>query len=162
MNSDEIAAKIDDTFGVMAGKILLQKLAKVIQKKKSFALESTISGLHHLRIMELAKKSKYEIILVYVFLDFPEANIARIQKRVQMGGHDIPDDVVIRRFYKSAANFRPTSALADRWKLYYNGEDSFELIAEGGKSVVQVLNEDLYNKFTKGLKPAPMPRTEKD
>ena len=39
MNSDEIAAKIDDNFGVQAGKILLQKLGGVIAKKKSFALE---------------------------------------------------------------------------------------------------------------------------
>jgi len=152
MNSDEIAAKIDDSFGVQAGKILLQKLGGVIAKKKSFALESTISGLHHLRVLEMAKKAKYEIILIYVFLDFPEANIARIAKRVQMGGHDIADEVVIRRFYKSVANFWPASELADRWKLYYNGDDNFELIAEGGKSVVQIMNEDLYKKFRKGLK----------
>ena len=148
MNSDEIAAKIGDNLGVQAGKIMLEKLAETFKKKKPFALESTISGLHHLRVLEMAKKAKYEIDLIYVFLDFPEANIARIKKRVQLGGHDIPEDVVVRRFYKSVRNFWPASELANHWKLYYNGDGNFELVAEDG----EIMNEDLYNKFKKGLR----------
>jgi len=148
MNSDEIAVQIADNLGVQAGRIMLQKLDETFQRKKPFALESTISGLHHLRVLEMAKKAKYEIDLIYVFLDFPEANIARIKKRVQLGGHDIPEDVVTRRFYKSMANFRGAAALADHWKLYYNGESNFVLVAEDGK----ILNEGLYKKFKKSAK----------
>ena len=148
MNSDEIAAKIDDKLGVQSGKIMLKRLADTFAKKKSFALESTISGLHHLRVLEMARAAKYEIDLIYVFLDFPAANIARIKKRVALGGHDIPEDVVIRRFYKSVRNFWTAAELADQWKLYYNGDDNFELVAENG----EVMNEDLYKKFKKGLK----------
>jgi predicted ABC-type ATPase len=148
MNSDEIAVQISDKIGVQAGKIMLQKLAETFQSGKSFALESTISGFHHLRILEMAKKAKYEVDLIYVFLDFPEANIARIKKRVQLGGHDVPDDVVVRRFHKSINNFWAASRLANRWKLYYNGGYVFELVAEDDK----IMNFELYEKFKRGLK----------
>lgn len=152
LNADEIAKKIKDNTGFSAGKIIFQEVDNFFNDKKSFALESTISGAYHTRILESAKKSGYEIILVYVFLDFPQVNIARIKKRVALGGHNVPDIDVIRRFYKSVKNFEMATTLANKWKLYYNGDDNYELIAYGNKKASEILNEDLYKKFKKGLK----------
>jgi predicted ABC-type ATPase len=152
MNADEVAKNIGDDIGIESGKIILDGIDKNISERKSFIWESVMSSDHYIRVFEKAKTAKYEIILLYVFLDFPEANIARIKKRVVLGGHFVPDETVRRRFYKSIKNFWTASAIADSWKLFYNGDDSYELIAEGNKVAEQILNEYLYKKFKQGLK----------
>lgn len=152
LNADETAAKIGDKLGIRAGKIVLENIDKVLLSGKSVALESTISGKHHERAIKKFRAKKYEIILIYVFLDFPEANIARVKKRVALGGHNIPESDIRRRFYKSVKNFWPAAKLVNHWKLFYNGDDNYELIAEGNKSIEQIMNDELYKKFNKGLK----------
>ena len=86
LNADEIAAKHNDSTGLLPSRILLDKLDKLIHNKKSIVLESTISGHYHNKVIEQARKAKCEIILVYVFLDSVEQNLARIKHRVAMGG----------------------------------------------------------------------------
>lgn len=152
LNADEVAEKIGDKFGIAAGKIINTELDKVIKSKKSFVWESTISGVHHLKIIEKARNAKYDIVFIYVFLDFPRANLERIKKRVALGGHNVPRDDVIRRFYKSIKNFWSAAKLVDIWKLFYNGDDNYELVAHGNKSAESIINDDLYKKFKKGLK----------
>jgi predicted ABC-type ATPase len=152
LNADEIAREINDDLGLRAGKIVLERADELLKAKKSVALESTISGKYHERLIEKFKKSGYEIVLIYVFLNLPELNIARIKNRVALGGHNVPDQDVIRRFHKSVKNFWAATGLADRWKLYYNGDDNYEQIAAGRDDVLEILNDDLYNRFKKGLK----------
>lgn len=152
LNTDEIAKKIKDNIGFATGRMAFVEMERLFTDKESFAVESTISGNYHLRILKRAIEEKYEVILIYVFIDLPEANIARIKKRVLMGGHDVPVEDVLRRFYKSVNNFWAAAELANRWKLYYNGDDNYELIAEGNTNSQVVLNEDFYKKFKKGLK----------
>ncbi|MCL2184013.1 MAG: zeta toxin family protein, partial [Chitinispirillia bacterium] len=98
LNADEIAAGIGDTAGIAAGRILLTEVGRVLADGKSFVMESTISGSYHLRILREAREKGYEIILIYVFLDTIELNIARIKNRVKLGGHDVPAEDVIRRY----------------------------------------------------------------
>ncbi|MDR1337999.1 MAG: zeta toxin family protein [Rickettsiales bacterium] len=147
LNADELAAKMDDKIGISAGKIIHTNLKEVISSRKSFVWESTISGNHHIGILEKARKAEYEIVFVYIFLDSPDVNLARIKKRVALGGHDVPASDVIRRFYKSMKNFSVAAGLVDRWKLFYNGDDNFELVAEGNKRNIEILNDDLCKKL---------------
>ena len=149
LNADEIAEKIGDGVGVKAGKILLEKLEDIFLAKESFALESTISGKHHLRILKKAFDAKYEIILIYVFLNSVELNVARIKHRVSLGGHDVPESDVRRRFTRSVENFWPAAKLANSWKLYYNGSDSYELVARSEGDVLEVLDDNRYKLFDK-------------
>jgi predicted ABC-type ATPase len=152
LNVDEVAAKLGDKIGLASGRIIIEKIDENIKERKSFIWESVLASDHYLRVFEKARKAKYEIVLLYVFIDFPDANIARIKKRVALGGHHVPDETVRRRFYKSIKNFWTASNLADKWKLYYNGDDDYELVAEGNKNAEQILNDDLHKKFKKGLK----------
>jgi predicted ABC-type ATPase len=47
--------------------------------------------------------------------------IARVARRVQQGGHGIPDDVVRRRFEAGRANFeRIYKSAVDDWVVYDN------------------------------------------
>ena len=149
---DKIAAKHNDSAGLLSGRILLDKLDKLIHNKKSIVLESTISGHYHNKVIEQARKAKYEIILVYVFLDSVEQNLARIKHRVAMGGYNVPISDVLRRYTRSVKNFWNVENLVDQWELYYNGENSYELVARGKEGILEIMDDALYNKFKKGMK----------
>jgi predicted ABC-type ATPase len=149
LNADEIAAEIKDRVGLASGKILLKKLDDTLTAKKTCAVESTISGKHHLKILEKARTLGYEVIFIYVFLDNVNLNIARVRRRVLLGGHNVPEADIRRRYERSIANFQKARALSDRWELYYNGGGDCDIIARGNAEE-EVFDNILYTCF-KGL-----------
>jgi predicted ABC-type ATPase len=63
---------------------------------------------------------------------------------VLKGGHNVPQDDIIRRYYRSRKLFwNVYRNLADKWILFFNGDDNFELVAEDGN----VIDEELFNSF---------------
>jgi predicted ABC-type ATPase len=46
------------------------------------------------------------VTLVYLWLPSPQAALDRVARRVREGGHDIPGDVVVRRYWAGLFNFR--------------------------------------------------------
>lgn len=152
LNADEIAAKYHDDIGLRSGRMLLEKFDKLISLGESVVLESTISGNYHNRIIERARKAKYEIIFVYVFLASVEQNLARIKQRVKLGGHNVPEMDVKRRYKRSLRNFWDVYKNVNQWELYYNGENNYEIVARGTGEALEILNDTLYNSFKKEAK----------
>lgn len=73
--------------------------------------------------MELINRAKargYETHLAFIALDSPERNMMRIQNRVALGGHFIPDADVRRRYVRSMANCAAAIRLADIATVYDN------------------------------------------
>lgn len=68
------------------------------------------------------------------FLSLPDADfaVARVAQRVSEGGHNVPEDVIRRRFKAGFENFhhlcRP---LVNRWALYDNSGAAPILLDEG-------------------------------
>jgi len=91
--------------------------------------------------------------LVYVWLPSPEACIARVAERVRGGGHDVPEEVIRRRYAASLRNFfelyRP---LADTWEIHDNSVPPNRLIAEGHHETASaVYDEPVWNRITQGI-----------
>lgn len=58
------------------------------------------------------------------------------------------EDDIIRRYYRSIKNFRANfTRLVDVWFLYYNGGNSFQLVASGTKSETTVTAAELHEIF---------------
>ncbi len=152
LNADEIARKRGDKLGLQSGRILLKKLDDCFNANESIVLESTVSGNYHTRVIQRARKEKYQIIFVYVFLMSVEQNLARIKQRVALGGHNVPITDVKRRYKRSLQNFFDIIPTVHQWELYYNGEDSFEVIARGAGEKLEIMDEALYNQFKKEAK----------
>ena len=151
LNADEIAKNLNDKIGIRSGKILLSQMDELFRDGGSFVLESTISGLYHLRAIERAKQEHYDIVFIYVFLESAKQNIARIKMRVKLGGHNVPTVDVKRRYNRSLNNFWKTIPNVKYWELYYNGGERFELVARSDSKRLEIVNEQAYNKF-KGIK----------
>lgn len=157
LNADEIAKEICpekiESVKITAGKKVIEKLNSLFKSKKSFAIETTIAGNNHVKTIKKAKELEYKTVLIYSFVDSAEICINRIKTRVLNGGHDIPDEDVRRRFYRSKNNFwNKYKDLVDEWILFYNGLSDYTLVAKNEFNRIEILNEALYNEFIKDIK----------
>src|SRR5438477_1143142 len=75
---------------IKAGRLLLGEVRESIDGHETFALESTLSGKTYVRIFERALSSGYDLELHYLWLSNVEQAIARVRRRVRMGGHNVP------------------------------------------------------------------------
>lgn len=91
---------------------------------------------------------------MYVFLDNPNDCIQRIKLQVKLGGHFVPDEDVIRRYYRSKANFGNTyKSLVDSWVMIYNSADTApQRVAIGDSENFVVEIENLFQKFLNEFK----------
>ena len=64
----------------------------------------------------------------------PELAILRVAERVQKGGHDIPEDVIRRRYVAGIKNlFQLFMNEVDYWAIYDNSEQFRQKVASGRK-----------------------------
>ncbi len=110
------------------------------------AFETTLSTKSYHSLLKSAKNNGYKVWLLFFWLPNPDMAIARVESRVKNGGHFIPEDVIIRRYYRGIANLiNMYSQLADNWFVLDNSSIKPQLIAEGNENVViQIINEELW------------------
>lgn len=154
LNADEVAKEICpkriESVKIQAGKIVLEKLDKFLNSGKSFAIETTLAGKNHIKTIQKAKDLGYQVVLIYSYLDNSDFCENRIKVRVLNGGHDIPKEDIIRRFYRSRENFWYIyKDLVNEWNLFYNGTPEYILVAQYANNKIEVFSESLYNEFIK-------------
>lgn len=103
-----------------AGKEALAQQDAYLESRDSFAVETTLAGNRPLALMQAAHDRGFEVSLNYVRLETVDLTIERIDLRVALGGHDIPDADVERRFGRSMENLPTAIAIADRTSLWDN------------------------------------------
>jgi len=146
LNADEIARGLSplapQTLALRAGKLLLHEIQGCLESRKSFGLESTLSGTTYAKLLQQAKLSGYQIEIHYLWIATPALAIRRIAQRVKMGGHSIPDSDVKRRFTRSLANFLEVYApLADDWTFRNNCTQPPSLLFDSANStLLQIKN----------------------
>lgn len=91
-----------------------------LAERKSHLVETTLAGLGILRHMKDARSRGYRAIFHYVSVDSPEQALDRIRNRVALGGHDVPEADVRRRFVRSLQNLHSAVEHADEVLLYDN------------------------------------------
>ena len=70
----------------------------------------------------MAKAHGFQIILVYIYLQSPELNQARVAQRVSEGGHSVPNEKIRSRISRTMANIRKVLPLVDIAQFYDNSE----------------------------------------
>jgi len=88
---------------------------------EDFAFESTLSSRTFAPFLRKLKAQGYGVAIYYFSLANAQLAVRRVKLRVALGGHDVPADVVKRRFGRSLRNFFSLYApLADEWTLFDN------------------------------------------
>ena len=134
INADEIAKSLDPgnitKHQVKAGRIFFGELNKRLSENNSFVIETTLSGKYLVKYIKQAQVNGFEVEMIYLFLEKYTTNILRVENRVLNGGHHVPKDDIIRRFYRSKEMFwNVYKMLVDKWTVYYNSDEVFEKIA---------------------------------
>jgi predicted ABC-type ATPase len=122
INADLIAAGIapfqPETAAVAAGRLMLDLIASHAARGDSFAFETTLSGRGYARMINAWRERGYRVELFFLRLPDVQFAIQRVVQRVKQGGHDIPEDVIERRFAAGLKQFEMTyKNLVDTWTL---------------------------------------------
>lgn len=97
---------------------------KCIANGRSLIFETVLSAPDKISFIQQAKQKGYFIRLFFIGTDNPQINAARIAYRVMTGGHDVPIQKIISRYYKSVANCSVLVPDVDRLYVYDNSIDN--------------------------------------
>jgi len=152
VNADEIARGLSpfnpEKVAIKAGRLMLSRINELISKGEDFAFETTLSTRSYVNTIKKAKEKGYFVTIVYFWLSSPELAIERVKIRVEEGGHNIPKEVIIRRYYSGIKNmFNLYIPIADFWMFIDNSKTPFEVLAEGIPKKVNVLNNRTWTKL---------------
>jgi predicted ABC-type ATPase len=132
VNADEIIGMMPKSgltpaqLDLRAGRIMLLQLAGLVEKRSDFALETTLSALGYSQKIPRWQRLGYSVGLIYLRLASADQAIARVKRRVAAGGHNVPDDVVRRRFDKSREYLeRVYKPIVDEWYIFDSLEGEF-------------------------------------
>ena len=159
VNADTVAQGLSafdpDRSAVQAGRIMLARLRELADRQACFAFEITLAGRSFAPWIKELTETGYTFHLVYLWVPSPEMAIARVAERVRMGGHNVPEETIRRRYHTGLKNFfglyRP---LAATWHFYDNSllYDP-RLVATGcGNATERVLDPETWNRVLGHLK----------
>lgn len=115
VNADVIAQGLSgfnvDTVALEAGRIMLQRLRHLATQQVNFAFETTLASRTYARWLTQLRDDGYRVHLSFLWLPSEEMAVARVASRVERGGHDIPEDVIRRRYHAGLKNFSACTGL---------------------------------------------------
>ncbi len=150
VNADEIAKGLSpfqpEKVAFEAGRIMIERIESLLNSNISFAFETTLASKIYKSKLENAILNGYKIKLLFFWLPSVEMAINRVAIRVSEGGHNIPADVIARRYSRGIENlFKIYIPLCDEWAVIDNSYELPDLIARGYSSEQFIIKKDVWN-----------------
>ena len=125
VNADEIARGLSpfasETMAVQAGKLMLERINELLGKRVTFAIETTLATRSYVNLVTRAQAVGYQVHLLFFWLESPGFARRRVAERVRAGGHNIPSEVIERRYWLGLRNlFELFIPKVNYWALYDN------------------------------------------
>ena len=155
VNADEIAAGISpfnpEGVAIQAGRLMIDRIIQLLKDGETFAFETTLATRSYVKLIQQAKKRGYFVTLLFFSLSSSEQAQRRVAQRVSMGGHNIPSDVIVRRYEAGLQNlFQLYMPVCDYWTLYDNSNCPAVRIASGfGTERIEVFDKERYQTLFK-------------
>ncbi len=156
VNADEIARGLSpfqsESAAIQAGRLMLERINKLIENGYDFAFETTLATKSYKNLVEKAKMKGYHITLLFFWLRTPDLAVKRVETRVKEGGHNIPEEVIRRRYDNGLKNFFGIfEQIVDDWMFIDNSGEPYEIIAQKNIKEKTVMNtvkwEELVKKY---------------
>ncbi|MDR7040633.1 putative ABC-type ATPase [Methylobacterium sp. BE186] len=139
MNADVIA-RASALGQAEAARRTIERLDDLLNGRKSFVYETTLSSHQAIALMGRARAVGYEVGLVYVALVDADLNVRRVAERVSRGGHDIPEATIRRRYPRALSNVARAVPLAHGSLFYDNSEPTPALLLRISDGVIEENN----------------------
>lgn len=134
VNADEIASTLALEGGlqsrsdIRAGRVMINRIDDLIASGADLAIETTLATLTYARKIPIWREQGYNVSLIYLRLGSIQESLDRVRKRVAAGGHDIPTEVIARRFGKSTNYFEKVyKPIVNHWYVWESQEGRFAL-----------------------------------
>lgn len=152
VNADEIARGLSpfqpEKAGLLAGRLMLEKIEQLITSKEDFAFETTLATRSYTQYVKKAIANGYNVSLVFFWLNSPDLAAKRVAIRVREGGHNIPAEVISRRYENGLKNFfNLYRSLVDDWMMVDNSNSPYRIIAEGSRQEERIINQETWIKL---------------
>lgn len=134
VNADEIAHGLSPfdpaSVAFTAGRIMLARVKALMAAGATFGIETTLATRSYAALVRAAQRIGYQVELLYVWLSSPLAAKIRVARRVAEGRHDIPDNIIERRYYNGIANlFEVFIPIVDFWTIVDNSRGLYKIVA---------------------------------
>ncbi len=161
VNADVIAQGLcafqPEKAAIQAGRVMLDRIHHLAEERTNFAFETTLASRSFAPWVKNLKKEGYQFHLMFLWLKSVELAISRVQERIKMGGHAVPETTIRRRYEAGLKNFfNLYKPIADSWQFYDNSNTHhLKLIASeitGHSQVIEqesiwkILTESYYGK----------------
>lgn len=153
VNADEIAKGLSpfnpESVAIEAGRLMLERIDYLMTAGVPFSIETTLATKSYVNLVRRAHKQGYNVKLLFFWLESPEMAKLRVAERVAKGGHNIPEDVIERRYYAGIRNlFNLFMNEVDYWAIFMNTKKPMTSIAVGGMAFEKhIIEVELYNKM---------------
>ncbi len=124
-NADEIAAGLTGSpidVARQAQEMVREKRTKAMASRIDHSFETVMSHTSHIDYMLAARASGFEVRLFFVATDKPEINLGRVANRVAHGGHDVPQDRIVSRYFKCLENLPGAIAASNLAWIFDNSQ----------------------------------------
>ena len=154
LNADEIAVRLNpknvEAVAMQAARIMLEEIESHISLRQTFCIETTLATRSYLNLIKKLQLLNYEVFLLFFYLPSAEMAIERVALRVSKGGHNIPLDVIERRYKSGIKNLLEFIEIVDIWSLYDNSKSPAEIIAKGEyPQKLKIINFEIWEKLKK-------------
>jgi predicted ABC-type ATPase len=95
-----------------------------LKESRNFCFETVLSTDRNIKLLQEAKEKDYFIRCYYVLTVHPQINVYRVSSRVLAGGHDVPTDKIVSRYYKAMALVPELVSTCDICHIYDNSLDA--------------------------------------
>jgi len=135
VNADEIAKGLSpfqpEKVAFEAGRIMLNRIDELLNKGINFSFETTLSTRSYKSFVLKAQQQGYKVTLLFFWLQTIELAKERVKTRVLEGGHNIPEDVIERRYLRGIQNlFEIYLNMVDAVLIFDNSFGKHQLIAQ--------------------------------
>ena len=153
VNADEIARGLSpfnpEGVAIEAGRLMLHRIDELLSTGATFAIETTLATRSYINLIQKAKDEGYIVTLLFFWLHTPELALQRVAERVRLGGHNIPEDTLRRRYILGLSNlFNLFIDKVDRWIIQDNSDSRLIPIAHGGYNTPTTIhNNELFTQM---------------
>ena len=128
---------------------MLHRIDELFRAGVDFAFETTLATKSYKEKVVYAQDLGYKVTLLFFWLPNVELAIDRVEKRVEAGGHNIPTDVIRRRYKNGISNFFTIYLpICDEVILVDNSSTKYDLIAISSRGLgVEISNQEKWTIF---------------
>lgn len=111
---------------LQAAQLAQERREQCLLDRRSLAFETVFSGADKVAFLRRSIQSGFFTRLFFVATGDPAINASRVARRVMQGGHDVPIQKIVSRYFKSIAHCALIAPEVHRLYLYDNSVDGME------------------------------------